>query len=272
VPTELTPAVLAELAPPEPDGDASKHDRGSVLVVGGSPETPGAVLLAGVAALRAGAGRVRIATAPDCTVALGVAFPEARVFALDYTRAAEIAELAAGCDAVLLGPGILDVDRCEGVLDAVTSSMVDGVLVVDAGVLPAAGQHPAWIRRLGGRALLVPNPDEFALLGVEDARSAADRFDAVVSVRGPETWIAAPDGTLLVDRRGTPGLATSGSGDVAAGLAAGFGARGATPVGAAAWSAAVHGRAGERLGPVGFLARELLDEVRPAILELEVEG
>lgn len=176
-------------------------------------------------------------------MALGVALPEVRVFALDHTCAAEVAELAAGCDAVLLGPG----------------------------VLPAAGRHPDWIRRLGGRALLVPNPDELALLGAEDARSAADRFEAVVSVRGPETWIAAPDGTVFVDRRGTPGLATSGSGDVDAGLAAGFGARGASTIGAAAWSAAVQGRAGERLGPVGFLARELLDEIRPASSLLEIQ-
>jgi hydroxyethylthiazole kinase-like uncharacterized protein yjeF len=267
----VTTALLADLAPPSPEDDASKHDRGSVLVVGGSPETPGAVVLAGVAALRAGAGRVRIATSPDSAVAVGVAVPEARVFAFDHTRSAEIAELATGCDAVLLGPGIVDVEHCDVLLEAVTSAMVKGILVVDAGALPAAGRHPKWIHRLGGRALLVPNADELEVLRVEDARSAADRYGAVVSVRGPETWIAVPDGTVLIDRRGTPGLATSGSGDVAAGLAAGFGARGASPVGAAAWSAAVHGRAGERLGAVGFLARELLDEVRPAILELEVQ-
>ena len=96
------------------------------------------------------------------------------------------------------------------------------------------------------------------------------RICATVAVRGPETVIAGPGGEWYVDRHGTVGLATSGSGDVAAGLAAGFAARGADPVTAAVWAAAVHGLAGERLGGPGFLARELLDVV-PAVLS-EVEG
>lgn len=247
--------LLRELAPPEPDDDASKHDRGTVVVVGGSCETPGAVLLAGLAALRAGAGRLRLVTDASCVAALGVAVPEARVssFGSDLDG-----------DVLLVGPGMLGPE--PEIVDRVTSTGTTCVL--DAGALAVAGQHPEWVRRLEGRALLVPNPGELELLGAEDAPSAAKRFGATVAVRGPETWIATPEGDVYVDRHGTAGLATSGSGDVAAGLAAGFLARGATPAGAAAWMAAAHGRAGERLGGCGFLARELLDELPRAMADL----
>ena len=253
-PVELTPDVLATLAPPEPEHDATKHDRGTVVVVGGSLETPGAILLAGIAALRAGAGRLRLVTDPSCTAALAIAVPEARVTTFEQDLDG---------DAVLVGPGMPDDDE---IVDRATSGGVP--VVLDAGALAVAARHPGWIRRLGGRALLIPNPSELELLGAKDAPSAAKKFGATVAVRGAETWIATSDGDVYVDRRGTPGLATSGSGDVAAGLAAGFLTRGATPAGAAAWMAAAHGRAGERLGGSGFLARELLDELRAAIADL----
>ena len=268
-PVEVTPRVLREDLPlPQLDDDASKHDRGSILVAGGSVETPGAVLLAAIASLRAGAGRLRIATAPDCAPALGIAVPEARV--VGSLEPDDVAAAVSRCAAVLIGPGMLDAEAAEPVVDAVTQAMDEGILVLDAGALPAAGRHPEWIHRLDGRVLLVPNPTELECLGVEDVRSAAKRYNATVSARGPETVVAGPGGEWFVDRHGTVGLATSGSGDVAAGLAAGFATRGADPVTAAVWAAAVHGMAGERLGPPGFLARELLDVV-PAVLS-EIEG
>jgi hydroxyethylthiazole kinase-like uncharacterized protein yjeF len=261
-PVEVTPAVLAGLPLPDADDDATKHDRGTVLALGGSPETPGAILLAGLAALRAGAGRLCLATDRSAVTALAVAVPEARVLPDD-----EWQDRACHAEAVLYGSGVLDVDAAEPVLDELTS-LVDGALVVDAGAFPAAGRHPEWIQRLDGRALLVPNPDELEALGCRSALEAADRFRAVVAVRGAETTIAAPDGRSWVDRHGTVGLATSGSGDVAAGIALGLLGRGADPCAAAVWTAAIHGRAGERLGGPGFLARELLAEIPKAVADL----
>jgi hydroxyethylthiazole kinase-like uncharacterized protein yjeF len=282
LPVEVTPTVLAGRRLPRHDDQATKHDRGSLLVVGGSCETPGAVLLAGLAALRVGAGRLAMATAGPTVPPLAVAVPEARVTALAATDAGAIdpgeadrmAELAGRVDAVLIGPGMLDVDAAEPLLDALTWCLTStkAVLVIDAGALPAVGRHPDWIRRLGGRALLVPNPDELEILGVGTALSAAERYDAVVAERGPTTEIAAPAGGRWLDHHGNVGLATSGSGDVAAGIAAGLVTRGADPVTAAIWAAALHGRAGERLAermaPVSFLARELLDELPATLQEL----
>lgn len=279
-PAEVTPATLAEHPLPDHDADATKHDRGTVCVVGGSCETPGAVLLGGIAALRAGAGRLRIATAEPCSTALAVALPEARVLGigvlgggcLDPAEVDLVTDLAGANATVLLGPGMLDADAAEPFVDAVTAGCPDAVVVFDAGALPAVGRHPEWVRRLDGRALLLPNASELQALGVDHAEAAAERFGAVVGVRGAETTIATPDGRCFLDHHGTVGLATSGSGDVATGIAAGLLARGADPLAAALWAAAAHGLAGERLGGIGFLARELLDEVPGVLLALSAPG
>ena len=101
---------------------------------------------------------------------------------------------------------------------------------------------------------------------------AAERFGVVVALKGAESWIATPDGALLRYDGGDVGLATSGSGDTLAGVVSGFAARGADALTAAAWGVFVHGAAGRvlarRMGRVGFLARELLDEIPPAVERL----
>jgi ADP-dependent NAD(P)H-hydrate dehydratase len=97
------------------------------------------------------------------------------------------------------------------------------------------------------------------------ARRAAELFRCVVALKGAETVIALPDGECYRNRAGNVGLATSGSGDTLGGIVAGLAARGAAPVQAAVWGVHLHARAGDRLarriGPLGFLARELLDEI-----------
>jgi ADP-dependent NAD(P)H-hydrate dehydratase len=97
------------------------------------------------------------------------------------------------------------------------------------------------------------------------AQEAARRFQATVLLKGPETWIACPREGLLRYPGGGPGLATGGSGDVLAGIIGGLMARGAAPRLAAAWGVWLHGEAGrrlaERVGPLGFLARELPEEI-----------
>jgi NAD(P)H-hydrate repair Nnr-like enzyme with NAD(P)H-hydrate dehydratase domain len=104
------------------------------------------------------------------------------------------------------------------------------------------------------------------------AIDAARRFGAVVALKGAESWIATPDGPLYHYTGGTVGLATSGSGDTLAGVIAGLAARGASPTTAAVWGVYLHGAAGRalarRMGRVGFLARELLDEIPPLLRRL----
>jgi NAD(P)H-hydrate repair Nnr-like enzyme with NAD(P)H-hydrate dehydratase domain len=129
----------------------------------------------------------------------------------------------------------------------------------------------------------MPNPHEMAGLLDQDDDEVADdpaaalataveRLGCTVTLRGGETWSSGPGEPTYVDRSGGPGLGTSGSGDVLAGLLAGYLARGADPLGAVLWATHVHGTAGDRcaarLGELGFLARELLDEIPAAQRDL----
>ncbi len=277
--------------PRHADGD-DKDARGRVLVIGGGVEVPGGVLLAGIAALRAGAGKLQIATVRDVAPGLALAVPEARVTGLDQTAegeiaggdAARLARRACACDAVLLGPGMMGGEDAA----ALTAGLLRGC--AEAGpffVLDAAALHRLRNCRdtlrgpaLAGRVVITPHAGEMAtLLGIERetvqadrlgaARRAAAEFRVVVAMKGAGTFVVSPDGRAWCVERGNVGLATSGSGDTLAGIIAGLLARGATPVAATIWGVFLHAEAGVRLarshGPVGFLARELLAEI-PAIM------
>jgi hydroxyethylthiazole kinase-like uncharacterized protein yjeF len=271
---------------PALSSNSDKDARGRVLVAGGSAAVPGAVLLAGVAALRSGAGKLQLATVRESAPGLGLAVPEALIVALPPTRAGEIAAAravtalrphATTADAVLLGPGMLPNRACHRLVAAIVRLLRgDATLVLDAGALIALRGHEQILMPLGGRAVLTPHAGEMAaVLGIEKrdveaaapdaARLAADRFGAVVALKGADTWIAEPNGGLLHYRGGSVGLATSGSGDTLAGIIAGIAARGAPALPAAVWGVWAHGTAGQRLArrmaKVGFLARELLAEV-----------
>ena len=275
---------------PALSSNSDKNARGSALVVGGSAAVPGAVLLAGVAALRSGAGKLQLATVRGNAAGLGLAVPEALIVALPPTRAGEIAGSraltalrphATSADAVLLGPGMLPNRTCHQLVASIIRLLHDeATLVLDAGAVIALHGHEQILMPLGGRAVLTPHAGEMAaLLGIEKrdvdaaapdaARLAADRFGAVVALKGADTWIAEPNGGLFHYRGGSVGLATSGSGDTLAGIVAGIAARGAPALRAALWGVWAHGTAGERLArrmaKVGFVARELLAEV-PALV------
>ena len=287
-PQAITPARLRGLPLPRLDGSADKEARGRVLIVGGCAENPGGLLLAAEAALRAGAGKLQLATAEAIAPAVAVAVPEARVFGvaaagpegLHRKAAGRIAEHADRVDALLIGPGLLDEEEAARLAREVLRRIEKPAVVLDAGGLAALRGHPDALAQLGGRAVLTPHAGEMAqLLGMERdaveadpvaaARRAVEAFGAVVALKGPETIVAAPDGSVLRYAGGDVGLATSGSGDVLGGIVVGLLARGADPLRAAAWGVFLHGEAGNALarrhGDVGFLARELAAEV-PRIL------
>lgn len=225
-----------------------------MVVVGGSPQTPGALILAGQAALSAGAGKLRLVTVPQTAPALAAAVPEARVFgALDRRT---VAAATAGSQAVLLGPGLLQGWRARQLLQWLRGQ----TLVLDAMALRVF--RPNSYRP----AVLTPHHGELAaLLGVDAltepcvaARQAAAEAGCVVVAKGPTTWIAAPDGRCLCHQGSDPGLATSGSGDVLAGLITGLLARGCAPLQAAAWGVHLHAARARALGEPGYLARQLI--------------
>lgn len=263
--------------------DADKEDRGKVLVVGGSREIPGAAQLAAIAALRAGAGKLAIATAGSVSASLGAAVPEARVIALAETgdgafAAGEQAWLdSASAACVLIGPGMMGTSGTQAFVEALLPLLNDVPVVLDALAMDVVRGRG----RFDQPVLLTPHAGEMAhLLRIDKeevladpariAVRASEEWNAVVALKGATTWIAAPDGRRWRYDSAHPGLATSGSGDVLAGLVAGLAARGATLEQACAWGVALHAMAGSalerRCGPLGYLARELPGEV-PALLK-----
>ncbi len=259
----LDPALLREW--PLPPGGGGKNERGTVVVVAGSPQVPGAAVLAGTAALRAGAGKLQIGTCRSVATHIAVAVPEALVFALDETRAGAleprasdtIVERGNAADAVLLGPGFAaESDNARLVRAVLRELRVPAI--VDAAAMTCLHEAGAAFDALRGRFVITPHAGEMAeLIGVsreeverEQSRcalEAAERFGAIVVLKDSETVIAAPDGALYRHREGEPALGTCGSGDVLAGIIAGLAARGADPLRAAAWGVVLHARAGSEL-------------------------
>ncbi len=286
--TEITENLLRSWPLPRHENGDDKEGRGRIYMVGGSAQIPGAILLAALASLRAGAGQLKIATAGSAAVPLGIAVPESWVVPLPESPGGGLAPDCAdaivsdanNANAVLFGPGMRDPDATNALLHAVLPRVDGPAVVLDAAPLACLGDAPHLLHDLGGNVIVTPHAGEMAqILGCSKeeikadpeaaAREAGGRLRAVVAMKGGETYIAAPDGRVYVNRRGSIGLATSGSGDTLAGIIAGLAARGADPVQATVWGVFLHARAGEvlaeRLGPLGFLARELLAEI-PALL------
>jgi ADP-dependent NAD(P)H-hydrate dehydratase len=286
-PVTVTPATLRDWGLPEPGTD--KESRGQLLVVGGSTQTLGAVLLAGEAALRAGAGKLAIATVEAGSGALGVAVPEAQVLGLPSdgphlaaSSADDIVERAEAADLALLGPGFADPDASVELLERVLPRLSCPV-VLDALASAYLTHHPEGLHHLDGRAVLTVNPSELARTAGRDdeevardpvaaARAVAARSRVVVVCGGSSKHVVAPSGDAWVVEGGGPGLGVSGSGDVQAGLVAGLLARCHDPAQAGVWGAYVHARIGERLaattGTIGYLARELPAQAPVVLAEL----
>jgi len=280
--------LLADFPLPAIDEEGDKEDRGRLLVVGGSRELAGAVLLAAVAGLRAGAGKLQIATARSIAPQVAVAVPEARVVGFEETGEGCLApagteallELAEGAQAVVIGCGLQHGPPLDALLDSLFAARFNVPLVLDAAVLGSLAPRAEALAAWPGGATVLPHAREMArLLEMEAgeverdplaaARTAAERFNVVALVKGPCSYIADPDGRSFRFEGGGVGLATSGSGDTLAGIVGGLAARGADPLTAALWGVYLHGEAGRtltaRIGRVGFLARELPDEV-PGLL------
>ncbi|UFN49469.1 NAD(P)H-hydrate dehydratase [Roseomonas sp. OT10] len=290
-PSRLDEALLRGLPlPAHRDGD-DKDARGSVLVVGGSLEVPGAVLLAGEAALRAGAGRLQVAVPRSLAPPLGLALPEALAMGLPESPEGGIAPTAAGplreragrVDALLVGPGMAGEAATAALVGTLLAALPEGegpAILLDACALTRLPEGREALRRHAGRIVVTPHAGEMAsLLGtgreavladpLGAARRAAAQLQAVVAMKGGRTFVVTPQGEAWICEHGCVGLGTSGSGDTLAGIVAGLLARGAAPAVATLWGVWLHAEAGQRLsrrhGPVGFLAREIPGEV-PAIM------
>lgn len=276
--TQPLPSWLAANPLPNPFSTDNKEERGRVLVVGGSTQVPGAAWLAARAALHAGAGKLHVATTATTAVALAARLPEAMVTALQADATGEIARLnptvrtgAAQADAVLIGPGmaaqnsksrlvanLVALARSACVLDA--GAIRGWKALTDASVVGVVTPHTGEMAAAAGLTR-----EEVETSPLQIAREFARAARCVVVMKGVPTYVVDMEGAALEYHVAAPGLGTSGSGDVLAGLITGLVARGAAPRTAAAWGVWLHGESGrtlgERIGPVGYLARDISPEV-----------
>ncbi|WP_426174147.1 NAD(P)H-hydrate dehydratase [Massilia sp. TWR1-2-2] len=294
-------AALRAWPLPMPSTDGDKEQRGHVLILGGSREMPGAVILAATAALRAGAGKLTIATGASVAQLVALALPEARVIGLAETEQGGFTGEAVGMldpladkvNAILIGPGMQDEAATAALVRALLPRLCgsDVSVVLDACAMaillsPDEDGDSEAPFRFEQPVILTPHAGEMAHLtgqSKEDisaapdrhAAQAARRWNAVVALKGARTLVIAADGARWQHEGGNVGLAISGSGDTLAGIIAGLAARGASLPQAACWGVALHARAGEllaeRFGILGYLAREIPNEI-PALMESFARG
>lgn len=251
--------------------NAHKGDFGHVLVAGGSPGMPGAALLAGRAALRAGAGRVTVATHPLHAAALVAACPELMVKGVDDPG--ELAPLIDAASVVALGPGLGDDDWAAGIFRAAAAA--DRPAVWDAGALTRLASGAAAPADL----ILTPHPGEAGALLQSDAAAVQDdrvgslralvaKYRATVVLKGAATLVAAPGSIPWLCTAGNPGMASAGMGDALTGVIAALRAQGIDAELAAALGVEVHALAGDRAaraGERGLLAGDVIDAVRQEV-------
>jgi NAD(P)H-hydrate epimerase len=285
-------SAIARLLPKRPL-DGHKGSFGNLLVVAGSRRFIGAPVLATTAAFRAGAGLVTLA-APDTASRLaGPTLAEQVHLPLPETPDGHVAASAAGelraaadnSSALVIGPGLGDVDSVRGLLQALllTEPYLATPSVIDADALNALAQTYRWWESLKAPAVLTPHPGEMGrLLGqtvpqVQDdrlatAQQAASRWGQVVVLKGAHTVIASPDGRTAVSPFANPALASAGTGDVLSGIIGSLLAQGLLPYDAARLGVYVHAAAAERVsrktGSSGLLASDLHAEIPVAMHRL----
>jgi ADP-dependent NAD(P)H-hydrate dehydratase / NAD(P)H-hydrate epimerase len=265
--------------PPRP-AHAHKGTFGRLLILAGSLDYAGAALLCGLGAARAGAGLVCVASPESVTLRLMGLVPELISMPLAEEAAGlispagwrRVATEASAYDALVIGPGL---GRQPGTLRR-TRGLIGELrrpAVIDADGLNALAGGDRWWRDIEAPLVLTPHPVEFGRLGHADpppdddaaraaaAIAAARDWNQVVVLKGANTVVAAPDGTLLRSDVATPALATAGSGDVLAGAIGALLAAGLEPFAAAACGVALHGAAGllaeDRIGPAGTMAHDI---------------
>ena len=257
---ENVPALWSA-AFPWPRGATHKYRRGHVLVSGGAVMT-GAARLAALAAARAGAGLVTIASPPEAWPIYAAAMTSVMVEPLP---AGSLAPALADerRNVLVIGPGA---GRGRQTRDNALAAAATGrALVLDADALTVFADEPRRLfQALRGPCVLTPHEGEFTrLFGAEGggnkphrARAAARRSGAVVILKGADTVVAGPDGRMAINANAPAWLATGGTGDVLAGIVAGLLAQGMPAFEAACAAVWMHGAAGGLAGP-GLVSEDL---------------
>ena len=278
----ITAGAVAPLIGPRPAA-SNKGSFGHVLVLGGSTGKAGAAAMAGMAALRAGAGLSTVATAKSVLATVASFHAELMTEPLEETEAGSIAlaslqkgrldVLVKAKTVLAVGPGISrHPETAEFVRSVVKKYKVP--IVLDADGLNAFEGRAAELKSRAGTLVITPHPGEMARLAgstipavqhdrLNVARTFAREHGLIVVLKGHRTVIAQPDGTVWVNTTGNPGMATGGTGDILTGMVAGLMAQNPDRIAEAVIAAVhLHGLAGdvarESMGEHSMVATDLL--------------
>ena len=294
-PPDLTRASELQIAvnqpPPLPERNPAGHKGtfGDVLFVAGAAGYYGAPYLAAMAFLKAGGGYSRLA-APASVVPVIAArgheivyHPQAETASgsIAYGNKTDLEERIRRADMLVMGPGLsLDPETARLVADLTEST--DIPLLLDGDALTILSETPERIARRRSPTALTPHMGEMARLTgmtigdlqddpIGQLQQAARRFQAMIVLKGASSLIGRPDGQIHINRSGSHGMATAGSGDVLAGTIAAMYGLGLPFEDAVCKGVFVHGLAGELAaaasGDDGLTAGQILDYLPPAVLK-----
>lgn len=273
--------------------NSHKGDSGKVLVWAGSRKYIGAAYLSCMAAMRTGSGYVTLITTPKLQEILASKMtepiyhliPENLDGNLSYNTSYSNVTSLKSNDVTLLGPGIDQNTESRRFLMNMLeySKTVETQLVIDADGLNILSQAENWQSSFHKPAILTPHPGEMARLmktsietvqsnRIYHARTAAVDWGHYIVLKGACTIIADPEGNCRIIPFANPVLASSGTGDVLAGMIASFAAKMNSPFNAATIGAYIHAVVGEimseRIGKIGSLAGDMLPLIPSAIMKL----
>jgi NAD(P)H-hydrate epimerase len=267
--------------------DAHKGTFGHLLIMSGSPGKTGAAVLCAEAAMRTGAGLVTLVSTREAQAALETKTREVMLdhvvergdSPLSESAYDKLATLLDGKRAVAVGPGCSTTPTMSSLVLRLLTEAVRPV-VVDADAVTILAENQDVIADIKAPLVLTPHPGEMARLAGVDiaavqadrvgvARAQAERFSAIVVLKGAHSIIAAPDGSLFINPTGNPGMASGGMGDVLTGVIGSFLAQGLDPLEAACVGTYLHGLAGDfavmERGERSLVASDLINAV-PGIL------
>lgn len=261
--------------------DGHKGDYGKDLIVAGSHGMAGAAVMCGKACLKSGAGLVRFAAPVEIWTELQTAVPEATCVPRDVKRAKE------KYSAMVIGPGLGEEKNDVRMMNCILETY-EGGLVIDAD-----GLNDIWrfgmedqVKSSGASIIMTPHPGEAAGLlwgysrkegqRIEERENTAvrlaEKFGATVVLKGAGTIIADQRGGVYVNGTGNPGMATGGSGDILAGMIAGFLGQGYDTIDAVRAAVYIHGLAGDiaadRFGEISMTAMDILDCLPYAFMQM----
>ena len=285
----ITPDHVRSGFQPRPP-DAHKGKTGHVLVIAGATGKTGAAAMTAMSAMRAGAGLVTLGVAQRINAIL-----ESRVLepmtepladidggCLGESALDRILELVAGKQCLALGPGLGQAKETRTLVGRIIRK-ISIPLVIDADGLNNLAGQTEILKELNVLVILTPHPGEMARLTgatptvvqsdrIKSARDFALEFKVHVVLKGAATVIAHPNGRAYVNATGNPGMAAGGMGDVLTGVIAGLLAQGFSPEAATHAGVYLHGAAAdtlaETIGPVGYLAGEVMDAIPGEIKKL----